>query len=312
MKIRILSDLHLDVNSGYNLRLKDKDIFTVLAGDTSGDPLMTKKWVKANVNRGIIIAGNHLVYNKRGKTIDELRNEMTEMFPMDSDVSFLDSECGNVCKEVNGILFVGTTMYTDYSYVNQSVNKDLDEEFHVKRNMLLSGRYMNDFKWGRKTELDRISPEDYKNWFETSFAKIEKIITDNEKSDNPKPVVLITHHCLSPKCISSTYVDDDMNASYVTDKEDFIRKHTSIKCVISGHVHHQANFRIKQDDGGSCVYVMNPRGYCPRCEDIPDFNENTFVNTDTWEIETIEKSKSRKTREKARMNSLMGNLAWFM
>lgn len=36
MKLRILSDLHLDINKGLPFRIKDKEIFTIICGDTSG------------------------------------------------------------------------------------------------------------------------------------------------------------------------------------------------------------------------------------------------------------------------------------
>ena len=36
MKIRVISDLHIDVNEEYPFTLKDKDIFTIICGDLSG------------------------------------------------------------------------------------------------------------------------------------------------------------------------------------------------------------------------------------------------------------------------------------
>ena len=74
MKIRILSDLHLDVNSKYPFSLKDKDTFTILCGDTSGDPEITKKWIDDNIKSGVFVCGNHLVYNSRHSSALLLRN----------------------------------------------------------------------------------------------------------------------------------------------------------------------------------------------------------------------------------------------
>lgn len=70
-RIRVLSDLHLDYNEEYPFRLEkdEREDFCVLAGDISGDPKITAKWVKKNVKRGVLISGNHLPYNRRGKTV---------------------------------------------------------------------------------------------------------------------------------------------------------------------------------------------------------------------------------------------------
>ena len=71
MKFRVLSDLHIDVNRDYDFFMseRDKGMFTVLAGDTSGDPLKTRQWIEQNLKEGVFVSGNHLVYNDRGKGV---------------------------------------------------------------------------------------------------------------------------------------------------------------------------------------------------------------------------------------------------
>ena len=62
MKFRVLSDLHIDVNRDYDFFMseRDKGMFTVLAGDTSGDPLKTRQWIEQNLKEGVFVSGNHL------------------------------------------------------------------------------------------------------------------------------------------------------------------------------------------------------------------------------------------------------------
>lgn len=297
MKIRVLSDLHLDVNADYDFKLKDKDIFTVIAGDTSGDSEMTEKWIKKNVKRGIFISGNHLVYNNKYKLIQELRDELHAAFPIDSDITYLDNECGVLSKVVDGILFIGTTLYTDYRYSAYDTGSDVEK---IALNKAYGQRGLNDFRYGMVKPGQFMTSYDYADWFVLAWKNIERLVVENE-ADKNLPVILVTHHCISPKCISSKYVDSELNASYVSDKEDFIRNHPSIKCVISGHVHHQTDFSIDQINGEKCLYVLNPRGYCMHCEDIPDFNANTFVDTDTWTLTKEPKSKSLEEKEKRRL-----------
>ena len=39
-KFRVLSDLHMDINEKYPFSLNNSDVFTVIAGDTSGLPFI--------------------------------------------------------------------------------------------------------------------------------------------------------------------------------------------------------------------------------------------------------------------------------
>ena len=49
MKIRLISDLHLDINANYDLDFKVEgldDIFTIVAGDICGSPSKASLWLK--------------------------------------------------------------------------------------------------------------------------------------------------------------------------------------------------------------------------------------------------------------------------
>ena len=52
MKIRIFSDLHLDVNDDYPFLLEDTETFTIICGDISGYYEKTSRWLKKNIKRG--------------------------------------------------------------------------------------------------------------------------------------------------------------------------------------------------------------------------------------------------------------------
>ena len=63
MKLRIVSDIHSDINT--NDRPYDfGDDFVICCGDISGDRISTEEWVKNNIKKGIVIGGNHLGYNE--------------------------------------------------------------------------------------------------------------------------------------------------------------------------------------------------------------------------------------------------------
>ena len=199
-KFRVISDLHMDINSKYPFAIEDKDTFTLVAGDTSGEPYLitckcgnsavgihignyekaikfvgenrvrakfvydktegswkyngksvtednsgisisengiipreegcvsnindgdeivliiknVEKWLRKNVKNGLIVAGNHLVYNRFGLSIEEHKRRLAKKFPIGDSFSFLDNSVGVMTKEVDGILFIGSTLYTDY------------------------------------------------------------------------------------------------------------------------------------------------------------------------------------------------------
>ena len=112
-KFRVLSDLHLDINKDVPLEIKDKDVFAVICGDTSGVTEIGVDWIKKNIHRGVLVSGNHLPYNKKMLTLQEQREALEKEFPADGEVTYLDTECKTFCKEVDGILFIGTCMYSD-------------------------------------------------------------------------------------------------------------------------------------------------------------------------------------------------------
>ena len=90
MYVRLISDLHIDVNEDKPFSIENNDVFTIVAGDTAGEPQLAIDWIKKNVSKGIVITGNHLVYNSRNKTVEELKQEIVDAFPISNPVSYLD------------------------------------------------------------------------------------------------------------------------------------------------------------------------------------------------------------------------------
>ena len=189
-KFRVISDLHLDINEKYPLELKDKDVFTVICGDTAGEIELGIEWIKKNVRRGIIVNGNHLPYGnarrerKNWRTVDELRTILKREFPVDSDVSYLDAEIGEVAKEVDGILFLGSCFYTNFRISEPTWNPNGDQRL----NMECSKFGINDYNFGvveRTFPADAgsglppyrtLEPKDLDGWCRSAFKKFEKAL----------------------------------------------------------------------------------------------------------------------------------------
>jgi len=325
MKIRLVSDLHLDINDDYDVTLNvngENDVFTLVAGDVCGTVESTIEWMKNNVKRGAFCAGNHIVYNPNKNVkvpIEDLKNKLHEAFPADGDVTFMDYDVGVMQKEIcDGVLLVGDVMYTDYKLKIPTINEAGDYKFNMKicaPNSGLGRGYMNDFVYGytkkrmyKKEKWDDgesrygtpkglwcLRPKYYRDHHIKAWREVTRIVESNPD----KNIILMTHHCLSPMCISEDYCNDSLNASYVSNKDRWIKRHPNVKLILSGHVHHRNHFKI-----GNTLYVLNPLGYCR--ESLITFNPDTnsdemwtpncFVDTDTWEL-TYEPYENEEWRD---------------
>ena len=244
MKIRYISDLHLDYNYQYPLKLKDKETFTALAGDISGYYEVGRDWLKENIHNGVFVEGNHIFYNNDKLTLQDLYKRIEEDFPLDSDLSFLQ----NTYKKVGSVIIFGATLWTDCRYYGVKMIEGLR-------------RHMNDYRYGKYEDngiIRNLQPEDTINEFHKSLKLLEELC---DKYPQEK-IVVLTHHCPSKKCISPYYRHGEINQGYVSHLESFIESHGNIACWICGHSHYQTKFDI---DG--CKVVMNCRGYVSHGED---------------------------------------------
>lgn len=265
MKIRIMSDLHLDVNEKYPLQLpqKDRGIFTILAGDTAGEVADGVFWIKDNCPYGVCVAGNHLVYNHYGKTIQNLKEDLKQEFPQSSTMTFLENDYKLID---DNIIVVGATLYTNYRLdgIPQHIG------------MRVCKKSMNDFRWGLYQDEDEIiglKPEHYLDMFMESLAYIEKICNENPD----KQIIVVTHHAPSNQAIMPSYRGSDSNCGYASNLGGFITQHPNIKAWIYGHCHAQTQFKI-----GDCICINNSRGYVQYKEDM-NWNPCFYLDTETWE-----------------------------
>lgn len=51
MRIRVISDIHIDINKNDKPN-NFSDDFVICCGDISGDRISTEKWIKNNIKRG--------------------------------------------------------------------------------------------------------------------------------------------------------------------------------------------------------------------------------------------------------------------
>lgn len=258
MKFRVISDLHIDINEHTPLEYDD-DIFTVIAGDISGKGDWTKNWVDKNIKNGVFIEGNHIGYSDE-RTIDELNNFYSITYPISTDVSYLH----NAFKEVEDVLFVGATLWTDFT-----LNTKGDKEKQLD-NMFLGKRNMNDFRLNhvyKDGEYRELTPEDVLEYNRQSFNVLKGVVERNPL----KKIVVVTHHAPTPESIGSDYVDNILNPCYANDLKDFILANPQIKVWIHGHIHSNSDYMV-----GTTRVICNPRGY-EEFEVNPNWNKDLII-----------------------------------
>ena len=140
---------------------------------------------------------------------------------------------------------------------------------------------LNDFRWGKQNATSKLTPEYYLELHKLAKKEVKRC-HDEILTVNPNAkVILMTHHCLSPKVISEKYRKGLMNASYTSNLENWVdKKLPGVKLVISGHVHNRNDFTF----GNRHVrYILNPCGYIAYNEPFgkeKKFNPNLIIDTE--------------------------------
>ena len=181
-------------------------------------------------------------WHETDNTKDACYAYLHEKFPLTSNISFLNNDF----KELpNDIIVVGCTLFTDFqAFDNREVA------------MLASEKYLNDYRYVHTYDnfgtSRLVNVLDYEKWFKESLQFIEGMCEANPTCK----IIVLTHHAPSLKSLSPEYVNDILSASYVSNLEDFIKKHRNIKMWCHGHVHRPFNYKI-----GECDVICNPFGY---------------------------------------------------
>lgn len=170
MKLRIMSDLHLDVNAGYPFRTKASEIFTIICGDISAYYNKTSKWLNRYVKNGVFVAGNHIVYNESGHSLQYFLQRYEEHYPLSAPLSFLN----DTYKIIEDVVFVGGTLWTDYRLYG-SETQDLHQWWATQ--------YLNDFRFGKFNPAHDLMCENIKSLLklrpEHCVLMFQKNIGDN-------------------------------------------------------------------------------------------------------------------------------------
>lgn len=264
MRIHLLSDVHTEFMNKVNLSAIDylkhqapshTDVI-VLAGDI-GENIGGLIWARAifPTQTIIYIAGNHEYYHGDLSILDSLRKVAKQ-----KNIHFLE----NNSAEINGVRFLGCTLWTDYDYwtlrhvwngltsINDYFKITAKDWFTNEENWLeVEKIVMND---SIKTTIDRqcfhpivsyIKHRESLAWLDMELSK-----------PCDKQTVVVTHHAPSERSLIGSR-KNSVEFAYCSRLENFIEKHKgSIDCWLHGHVHNPVDYKIS-----GVRVASNPRGY---------------------------------------------------
>jgi Icc-related predicted phosphoesterase len=271
MKIHPISDLHLEF--GYQT-LPGGDVL-ILAGDMAETRSITRAARSINAKKlsnripgafpcwdffeyecckyekVFYVLGNHEHYHGY---LHKSFEELNAILP--SNITLLEDQC----EEYKGVLFVGSTLWTDCNKADPITLFDLKQG-------------MNDFRiiqhyYANRGVYHKLTPEYTVSVHKTTLEYLKNTLENNKD----KPVVVITHHAPSKLSTHLQYLNDyHMNGGYSSDLSNFILDHENIKLWIHGHTHDRFDYNI-----GNTRIVCNPRGYLGH-EDNSQFDPNRTI-----------------------------------
>jgi predicted phosphodiesterase len=262
MKIRVLSDLHIDVGGHLQPTDQGEDV-VVLAGDIA-EGIEGLEWaVRAFPTARIVsVLGNHEFYGREiGTFVAEYRDAARALGGDRIDVL----ENGAIV--IDGVRFVGATLWTDFKLYGESVEA-LERAFTAARKVMVDYRQIAVADATATTGQRLLTPEDTIALHYPSLRYLALALT----SGDPAKTVVVTHHAPHRGSLAPQWADDLVSAGFVSNLGHMMGR---AKYWIHGHTHTSFDYAVN----GTRV-LCNPRGYCTRdglrCEN-PEFNWNLVV-----------------------------------
>jgi len=266
-KVGILSDLHLE---GSNIKLDNLNCdVLVLAGDISQNFSLLGNFFSYNIPEHIpviYVPGNHEYERKCFHEVIDKLKEFERIFP---NINILQNEA----KDIEGIRFIGTTLWSNFEGVEPS-KKDKVKEWCKLNISDFSYIFKKDFINENAFIWRPWSPDDMEEEFKKAYKFLEFELKKNH-TENPKFVV--THFAPHQNSTSKKYEGELGNAYFINHLPELMG---FSDYWVHGHTHDSFEYNIQ----GTKV-ICNPRGYS-KMYDLSqnlDFNKNFYVEVATYE-----------------------------
>lgn len=241
MKIQVLSDLHVDYNkyrytAGASL-LTECDV-VVIAGDTSNSGKDSIQWARMHFGADmpiVMVLGNHEFYHGEVHTrLEEARETAAK-----KNIHLLENDR----IEINGVEFLGCTLWTDYQLFGDSIT--------------LKTMAMDDAQWGLSDHhycqwgSMRFEPKHALQWHIKSRQWLETMFQTHPS----QPRVVVTHHGISFRSVAPRFQDDRLTPAFASNLDELVLK-SKARFWVHGHTHDRFRYNI-----GSTEVTVNPYGY---------------------------------------------------
>jgi predicted phosphodiesterase len=262
MKLREMSDLHLEFGIFDVPEIpNEKDIVLILAGDVG---LVKKTYTffpfiqeMSERHRAVLfVYGNHEYYKDSIIRAPQRVSAWIDHTRL-NNVHILN----NNVVEIDDVLFIGSTLWTDYNNANPI-------------SMFTASNSLTDFRVIRTGPPNNyyqrsVHPEEFLFMHRSSVKFIHDSLISRPKGSKR---VVITHHAPSTLSIAPEYKDDfHLNGAYASNLENLILD-TEPNLWFHGHTHTSFDYMI-----GDTRIVCNPRGYAP--SDLnPTFDVNMVID----------------------------------
>lgn len=236
MKLRILSDLHLEGDQSFKYSHIGEDV-VVLAGDISSRIPLYLEWIEDIKVPIICIPGNHEFY---GHEFDKHLQELKE-------VGYLYNEI----KVIDDVHFICGTGWSDFT---------LDGCISSDRAAYLAGQYINDFRLiKKKSRVGLGSTKEYYRLWQPKDCIIEhkrylNFLEDALEATAGEKRVIVGHFLPLGNCIHEMYAGSQVNAYFASDLSAFASNYDGL--WIHGHTHTNLDFMYHNTH-----IVCNPKGY---------------------------------------------------
>ena len=232
MKLRIISDIHLEFGPFYLTPMPDDSETTlVLAGDI-GVGQNCYSWIHETCTRFkhvIYVLGNHEFY---GHDITDVKNFWTSDKLLPENLHVLD----DTTEIIDGVRFVGGTLWTDMDNNNELM------KFKARQSM-------NDYR--RISYMGcPITPDDTIRMHSVTKAHIRETVQQKFEGKT----VVVTHHLPHMECVHDKYKSSPINHAFASDLDELFSE--DIDMWIHGHTHEVVDNMVQ----GTRI-VCNPLGY---------------------------------------------------
>lgn len=235
MALQVSSDQHLNRHKSYELP-KLKSLAIILAGDIAEGMKgleYAQQIAEEHQKPVIYVPGNHEYY---WHNYIELQTEMRRYAKQIENVIFLDNDVF----ELEGIRFIGTTLWTDY---------ELDGRYPRSRVMDIVGRCLNDHRLISYGLDGKFTTEHALALHREARAFLERELNKPYRGKT----VVITHHAPSLKCAHPHFAVDEVAGAFISNMDDLVKM---ADLWIYGHTHANLDIHV-----GKCRLVSNQLGY---------------------------------------------------